>query len=328
MTVYERHLDEPAINHARTDFAALAQSLTVDQALGVIRQHGVGERIVYFYVIDDQQRLIGVLPTRRLLSAQPQQLISEIMLARVIAIPSTATVMEALELFVLHRFFAFPIVDEQRRLVATIDINFFTDEVFDMTESKPTESVFEAIGLHVEQLREVSPWRGFRYRFPWLLVTIFIGTLCALLVSGFEVTLAKSLVLAFFLTLVLGIGESVSSQSMAVAVQALHSIEPSFAWFWRALRREIGAALLLGGGSGFVVGLIVWAWRGTPLPAMAIGLSIWLAICAACIYGLCIPTLLHSLKLDPKISAGPITLALTDLSTLAIYFTTAKILLP
>jgi magnesium transporter len=328
VTVYERHLDEPAINHARKDFAALAQNLTVDQALDVIRRQGVGERIVYFYVVDDQQRLKGVLPTRRLLSAQPNQRVSELMLPRVIAIPSSATVMEALELFVLHRFFAFPIVDEERRLVAMIDINFFTDEVFDMTESKPTESVFEAIGLHVEQLREASPWRGFRFRFPWLLVTIFIGTLCAFVVSSFEATLAKSLVLAFFLTLVLGIGESVSSQSMAVAVQALRSIEPSYDWFWRALRRELGAALLLGGGSGLVDGLIVWGWRGTALPAIAIGVSIWLVVCAGCIYGLTIPAILHSLKLDPKISAGPITLALTDLSTLAIYFTTAKLLLP
>ena len=112
------------------------------------------------------------------------------------------------------------------------------------------EHVFEAIGFHVAQVRDASPLRAFRFRFPWLLATIGSGTLCALLAGRFEVTLARSLVLTFFLTMVLGLGESVSIQSMTVAIQALRATRPTLRWYVRALRREAGTALLLGVGCG------------------------------------------------------------------------------
>jgi magnesium transporter len=156
-----------------------------------------------------------------------------------------------------------------------------------------------------------------------LLATIASGTICALLAGAFELTLAKSLVLAFFLTLVLGLGESVSIQSMTVAIQGLRGGTPNFAWYLRNLRRELATALLLGLACGTVVGLIVWLWRGEGLAALAIGSSILLALGTASLFGLSVPTVLHALKLDPKIAAGPITLALTDIFTLLFYFSLA-----
>jgi magnesium transporter len=148
-----------------------------------------------------------------------------------------------------------------------------------------------------------------------------------LLAGAYELTLAKSIVLAFFLTLVLGLGESVSIQSMSVTIQALRAIRPSLAWFLKSLRRELGTALLLGAACGLVVGLIVWVWQSAPLAATVIGSSIFLTLCAACFFGLAIPSLLHWLKLDPKIAAGPITLALTDIATLLFYFNLGSMML-
>jgi magnesium transporter len=159
------------------------------------------------------------------------------------------------------------------------------------------------------------------------LATIGSGTLCALLASAYEVTLAQSIVLAFFLTLVLGLGESVSIQTMTVTIQALRTTRPTVRWYVRAFRREAGTALLLGTACGTMVGLIVWFWRGAALPALAIGGGIWSALCAACFFGLSVPALLHALNLDPKIAAGPVTLALTDISTLLFYFSLAALLL-
>src|SRR5438270_13881895 len=105
------HWHQPVTTVARKDFAALNQDLTVQQALNVIRQRGVGEKIVYFYVEDEQGRLSGVLPTRRLLTAAPEQRLSDMMVTRVVTIPHTATLIEACEAFVLHKFLAFPVVD-------------------------------------------------------------------------------------------------------------------------------------------------------------------------------------------------------------------------
>ena len=321
------HLDSPVTAYLRTDFPKLRDNLTIQQALDTIRQQGIGEKIVYFYVVDSEEHLIGVLPTRRLLTAGLDHPIAGLMARRIVAIPHTATVLEACELFVMHKFLAFPVVDEQRRMLGIIDVNLFTEEVIDMAQREKMEDVFEAIGFRVSQVRDASPWRASRFRFPWLLTNIGSGTICALLASAYELTLAKSIVLAFFLTLVLGLGESVSIQSMTVTIQALRSMRPTLRWFVNAFWREVGTAFLLGAACGTLVGLIVWLWRSAPMAAFVIGSSIFLTVCAACLFGLCIPALLHRLKLDPKIAAGPVTLALTDIATLLSYFTLASLLL-
>ncbi len=327
MTQEPEHLQQPVLAVARKDAATVREDFTVQQALDTIRQSGLGEKIVYFYVVDSDGRLVGVLPTRRLLTARLDQRIAKVMISRVIAVPHTATVLEACEAFVLHKFLAFPVVDEQRRIVGVVDVGLLTEEAFDIAERQATDELFERIGFRVAQVRDASPVRAFRFRFPWLLATIGSGTMCALLASAYEVTLAKSLVLAFFLTLVLGLGESVGIQSMTVTIQALRATRPKLGWYLRAFRREAGTALLLGGACGVLVGLIVWFWRGAGLAGFAIGASILLALCAACLFGLSVPTLLHALKLDPKIAAGPVTLAFTDLCTLLFYFSLAALLL-
>ena len=321
------HLQQPVLAVARRDVAALRQNLTVQQALDIIRQRGIGEKIVYFYAVDAEDRLVGVLPTRRLLTAPLEQRLANLMIRRVVAVPASATVLEACEAFVLHKFLAFPVVNEQRQIVGVVDVGLLTEEAFDIAEREQTEGLFESIGFHLSQVRDASPLRAFRFRFPWLLATIGSGTICALLASAYEVTLAKSIVLAFFLTMVLGLAESVGIQSMTVTIQALRGTPPTFRWYVRAFRREAGTAALLGAACGLVVGMIVWLWRGAGLAGFAIGASILLALCAACFFGLSVPALLHALKLDPKISAGPVTLAFTDLFTLLFYFSLAALVL-
>jgi magnesium transporter len=314
------HLQASITAYVRKDFPKLRQDLSVQQALDSIRQQELGEQIFYFYVVDDLERLIGILPTRRLLTSRLDQLLAEVMVKQIIAIPATATVLEACEMFVMHKLLAFPVLDEQRRILGTVDVNLFKDEIFGIAEHEHMDEVFEILGFQISQVRDASPFRAFRFRFPWLITNIASGTICALLAGAYELTLAKSLILAFFLTLVLGLGESVSIQSMSVTIQALRAIQPSKAWFLKSFRREAGTALMLGSACGLLVGLIVWFWRGAPLAATVIGGSICLTICAACFFGLAIPSLLHWLRLDPKIAAGPITLALTDIATLLFYF--------
>src|SRR5437016_7694914 len=105
------HLNQPVMSVARKDVATLRQNWSVQQALEAIRQRGVGEKIVYFYVVDEDERLAGVVPTRRLLTAPLEQQLCDLMIKRVVAIPQGATVLEACEAFVLHKFLAFPVVD-------------------------------------------------------------------------------------------------------------------------------------------------------------------------------------------------------------------------
>jgi magnesium transporter len=321
----------PVVEHARRDFPLLDANMTVGAALERIRREGVGERVIYFYVVDDEKRLAGVVPTRRLLTAQLETALCDIMVRRVVAVPSTATVLDACEFFVLYKFLAFPVVDEQRHIVGIIDANLFAEEILEAGESedrhRPAESIgaefFEALGFRIEQIRGASPWRVFRFRFPWLLVTVTGGTLSAILAGFFQATLVRSLALAFFLTMVLGLNESVSAQSMSVTIHALRSVNVTWRWLATAFRREVATAVFLGVACGLLVGIIVWVWRNDLRAAFVIGGSIALSLVTACALGLGVPSLLHRLKLDPKIAAGPVTLALADFVALVIYFTTA-----
>ncbi len=212
-------------------------------------------------------------------------------------------------------------------MIGVVDVNVFTQEVLDIGEREETDEVFEALGFRVSQVRSATPWRAFRLRFPWLLTTISSGTACAILASAFQMTLERSLVLAFFITLVLALGESVSIQSMALSVQALRAVKPSLGWFLRSLRHEAGTALLLGLGCGGLVSLIIYLWRGAGLTAVVIGGSIVCSLTAACLFGITVPALLHWFRLDPKIAAGPVTLALTDIFTLLSYLGLAALFL-
>jgi magnesium transporter len=268
-----------------------------------------------------------VVPTRRLLTASLDQGVADLMITKIITIPHTASVFEACEFFVLYRFLALPVVDAEHRIIGVVDVGVFAREVFDIAEREQTDEVFESLGFRVSQVREASPFKAFRFRFPWLLASITGGVMCALLVGAFETTLARSIVLAFFLALVLGLGESVSIQSMTLTIQALRFTKPGMQWYIAAFLREAKTAVLLGVASGVVVGIIVWLWRGNGIAAVTIGGSIVLSLCSACLLGLTVPSLLHALKLDPKIAAGPVTLALADVCTILFYFLLAVALL-
>jgi magnesium transporter len=327
----------PVVEHARKDFPLLDADMAVGEALERIRREGVGERVIYFYAVDQEKRLVGVVPTRRLLTAPLESALREVMVRRVVAVPAKATVLDACEFFVLYKFLAFPVVDEQRRVVGIIDASLFAEEVLeagdtnDQSHTRETVPVdpefFEALGFRLEQIRGASAWRAFQFRFPWLLVTVTGGTLSAILAGFFEATLAGTLIIAFFLTMVLGLNESVSMQSMSVTIHALRSVRVTSDWLALAFRRELATAVLLGLSCGFVVFVIAWLWRNNLPAAAVIGGSIAISLVTACALGVAVPALLHRFNLDPKIAAGPVTLASADFIALVIYFTGAWLVL-
>lgn len=313
-------LQRPALDFASRDFPSIDVSLTIGGALEFVRAKGLQDKIIYLYVTDAEGVLKGVLPTRRLLTEPLGKPIAECMIPRVVAIPVKATLLEACEFFVLHKFLAFPIVDANRRILGIVDVTVFTDEVLDLAERKQTEDVFQSLGFRVSEVTHASARKAFALRFPWLLATIGGGTLCALLTGAFAETLEQQLLLAFFLTLVLGLGESVAAQSLAVTLQAMHQSNPTIKWLLGAVKKEFATAMFLGGSCGALVGLVVFTWHRDFLAAGSIGLSIFLSMTTACLLGVLVPSISRALKMDPKVAAGPLTLALADVCTLLAYF--------
>jgi magnesium transporter len=314
------HMQRPIREFARHDFVQLRQTMRVGEAVDFIRDYRApGQSLIYFYVVDNASRLVGVLQTRTLLTAEPDESLADVMICHVIAIPENATVLEACEFFVLHKFLAFPIVDREHRLKGVVDVNLFNEEVFGIPKTETSDDLFQAIGLHIAQARSASPLQVFRFRFPWLLVTIAGGTACAFVAQAHEKTLQQTLVVAFFLTLVLALGESVAVQSLALVLETLRLRRITPAWFFNTCKREAITALPLAVASGAVVFIVVLGLDHAVWPAMVISASLAIGVGVACLLGISIPTLLHVAKLDLTIAAGPITLAATDIAMLLLY---------
>ena len=315
-------LHESVLQHIQADVVRLRPNQSVADALESLRNHGPDHDIVYIYVVDDEDRLIGVVPPRALLASRPERPLGEIMQGDVVAIPDWATVLVAAEYFVTQRFLAFPVVSAGGQLVGQVDVRVFTDEVVGHAK-RSFDDIFQIIGVHATQGRTVL--LGFRDRFPWLLTNITGGLLCAVLVSQYEHMLDAAVVLAVFLPMVLALAESVSMQSATLTLHGLHSGGVTWRLLGPAMRREFSVAALLGLGCGSIVGLISLAWKGDDRLAMALGSAIALSMVTAALLGLLLPTLLHAAKLDPKIAAGPIVLAVADVCALLIYFNLAAI---
>jgi len=235
--------------------------------------------------------------------------------------------MDACEFFVLHRLLAFPVVDKHKRILGVVDVGLFTQEMFDIEERERIHGLFETLGITISDVQGQSTWSVFRNRFPWLMATIASGTICALLVGVFQVTLATNLILAFFLTLVLGLGESVSMQVMGLTVHSLHHQGTEGGWYWKTLVRELGRTFFLGLTCAFIVGCIAILWRGDAASGVVIASGILTSLLLACFLGVSIPVILHRLRLDLRVASGPVTLALTDVCTIVVYFSLAAIVL-
>lgn len=310
-------LHDSVLDHIQPDVARLRADQTVADALESLREYGPSHDIVYIYVVDEEGRLTGVVPTRALLTSRPERPLSEIMQTDVVAIPDWATVLVAAEYFVSQKFLAFPVVNSSGVLVGQVDVKVFTDEVVGHAQ-RSFDDIFQIIGVHATQGRTV--WLGFRDRFPWLLTNITGGLLCAILVSRYEHMFSVAVVLAVFLPMVLALAESVSMQSATLTLHGLHSGGVTWKLLGPGMRREFSVAALLGIGCGSIVALIAWAWKGSGPLAVALGGAIAMAMVTAALLGLLLPTLLHAAKLDPKIAAGPIVLAVADVCALLIYF--------
>ena len=284
-------------------------------------------RIIYFYVLDAEGRLLGVVPTRRLLLSADATPISEIMVTRVITIPAAATVLDACEFFLLHKLLAFPVVDDDGRMLGIVDVDLYTEELADVDRREELDDLFQLIGVHFQDSQARSAKEAFASRFPWLIANILGGIVAAFLAGLYQAELEKVVALALFIPVVLALAESVAIQSVSIALQRLHGGRPTVAGILRALRHESLTGLLLGGAAAASVATVALVWLGQPSVVLSLLGGITGGVVAAALIGAAMPNLLRLLAREPQVAAGPVALAATDMVTLVIYFSLARWLL-
>jgi magnesium transporter len=270
-------------------------------------------------VVDQDNHLLGVVPTRQLLLSDPQMRIDDIMVRAVIAIPHTATVLEACEFFTIHRFLAFPVIDENRRLIGVVDVDLYTEELGDIEQREGNEQLFQLIGVYLTEASQRNVVTTFRSRFPWLLTNITGGLLAARLSDAYA-DVSTLILVTPFIPVVLALAESVSMQSVSLALQSLQGVRATWGLYGRRLIRETAVGLLLGLTCGMLVGLIAWMWKGHSGAGLSLFLGISSSVAAAATIGMSLPVVLRLLRYDPQVAAGPIALASADMITLVLYF--------
>ncbi|WP_417395029.1 magnesium transporter [Gimesia chilikensis] len=323
----ERRLTDPVIDYVRTDFACLYQHQTISEALDAIRNKPPEGQIIYFYVLDKQNRLTGVVPTRRLLLNPPEHRIEDIMFTEVISIPDHASVLEACEYFTFHRLLAFPVVDQDLHLKGIVDVELYTSELSDLERNEGNEELFQLIGMHLADTQHSSPAKAFRIRFPWLIANIAGGILSAFLSGIFAAELKQAVALALFIPVVLALAESVSIQSVSLALQALRNQKTTLAAVFQRLHAEFATGLMLGSACAICIASVALVWLGEVEVVLCLLGGITGGVAGATVIGSIIPKLLRYFQHEPQVAAGPIALAMTDILTLLIYFSIARWLL-
>lgn len=326
MSAIQQILGDPVTQHMRTDVARLRSDMTVQQALEDIRQHETGGRVVYFYVVDADGKLTGVLPTRRLLRAKPDVRLADIMITPIVSIPDTATLLEACGFFALHRLLAFPIINKEGKLVGLVDIDLYTDELADLERRQEDEDLFQLVGVHLSEAEQRQTVLSARKRLPWLLCNVVGGMIAALIADAYA-DVSTLVLVTPFIALVTGMAEGVTIQSVSIALQTMHGKRPTWSALFRKIGREILVGLLLGGTCGLIVGVVALAWRGSIWAGLSLFIGIAGGVTASAAVGLALPFVLRMIRRDPRLASGPIALALADLVTLLLYFNAGRWLL-
>jgi magnesium transporter len=300
------------------EFVSLAASMTVERALEFLRRASPdAETIYYLYVVDADQRLIGVLSLRELIVAAPTTRIGDIMDSDVVRVTTGTDQEEVARIIADYDLSVLPVVDEVDRLVGIVTV----DDVLDVVELEATEDIHRlgAAPIDVDYAR-ARPWLLFRKRVPWLVLLVVSMTLTFNVISHFEDILAEVVILAAFIPLLIGTGGNVGAQVATLVVRALATRDLELRDFGRILLKEVGTGLMLGAAFGIFITAYVMLFQPEPRIAMALGITMLLIALTANLVGASLPFLFRRVGIDPALTSSPGITTIMDVVGLLIYF--------
>lgn len=294
----------------------------VDRCLVELRRQAEDVENVYtIYVVDEMNRLVGLLSLKRLLFAKPKTRISDLFQAKnIISVKTTDSSETVARVMDKYDLVSIPVVDFQQKLVGRITI----DDVVDIIKEEADKDFQMASGISEKVESNASVWRISRARLPWLLIGMLGGTLGAQVISTYEGSIGKIPALAFFIPLITAMGGNVGVQSSAIVVQSLAKGNQFNSVFSR-LRKEATVGLLNGLICSIFIFGIATVFENSIL-GMVVSLSLFVVIVFAAIMGSFIPLILNKYKIDPALATGPFVTTLNDVLGLFIYFSVGMIL--
>lgn len=308
-----------------TEFVALEQGLTVEQALEMVRvaaRSGKKEAMHALYVIDEQGTIVGVMSLRELVAAPEGAKVANVAWTEVVSVSATADRTEVARVTSEYDLVALPVVDARDRVIGVITV----DDVIDAMVEEQTEDVqrLGAMQPLSEPYFQASFWSVLRKRGGWLLL-LFVGEMfTGTALRHYEGIISDAVALAFFVPLIISSGGNSGSQSSTLITRALAVGDVALSDVLLVLRREIGQGLLLGallGAIGFARALM---WGNGGELAMVVALTLTLVVITGTVVGAMLPLGLRRLGFDPAVASSPFVASVVDVAGIVIYFSIAQ----
>jgi len=284
------------------------------------------ETVTNLYILDAERRLIGVTSLRRVITAQPDTYIRDIMETDLVTVPPEIDQEKVARMISRYNFLAMPVVDEQQKLLGIITV----DDAMDVLTEENTEDIlrFGGVDQGSDQPYFTIPlYKVLRSRFGWLLLLMVADTLTGTVMRMFDVQLAAVVSLSFYIPLLIGTGGNTGAQTVSTIIRGLAVQDIRFRDIFRVLRREFLGGLLLGLALSIVAGARAYIWDGSLELALVIGLSIIIICTWANLMGSLIPLVATKIGIDPAVLSAPMISTLVDASGLFLYLTIATLLL-
>jgi len=316
-------------------YARLRPDMSVDEAIAYLRRQAREhlELIYYGYVLTPEHELVGVVSFRELFSMPGTTLVRDVMRSDVITVDEQMDQEAVSHLFAEHDLIAIPVVDSHRRMKGIVTV----DDIVDVVEQEATEDIQKIGGTRVldAPYLAVGPFDMVRKRVGWL-AALFIGEMfTATAMAYFEDEIARAVVLALFVPLIISSGGNSGSQASTLVIRAMALGEVRLRDWWRVIQRELVSGMVLGLALGTIGFLRIVVWQMfRPIYGphyISVALTVFTSLVGVITFGTLagsmLPFILRRIGVDPASASAPFVATLVDVTGLVIYFTVAIVLL-
>ncbi|MGN0037296.1 MAG: magnesium transporter [Bacteroidaceae bacterium] len=274
------------------------------------------DEIYYVYVVDDDERLRGVFPLKKMITSPSVSKVKHVMKKDPISVRVETSIDEVVQTIEKYDLVAVPVVDSIGRLVGRITVDDVMDEVREQAE----RDYQLASGLSKDVETDDSVVRQTSARLPWLLIGMLGGIGNSMILGNFDSTFAAHPEMALYIPLIGGTGGNVGTQSSALVVQGLAGGSLTAGNIWRQVLKESVVALI----NATIISLLVYAYnvvRFGPTSAVtySVSISLFAVVMFASTFGTLVPMTLERLKIDPAIATGPFIAITNDIIGMVLY---------
>ncbi len=305
------------------ELIAINENLTVKEALGAIRDQAQDmDEIYYLYVVDDDEKLKGVVSLKNLLFKPTTSKIIDLLEDDIISVRTDTDSEEVAQIMEKYDLVALPVVDQINRLTGRITI----DDVVDVIREEAEKDYQLASGITHDVEPTDKVWLQVKSRIPWLLIGLMGGILGALVIGYFEGDLVKYAGIALFLPLIAAMGGNAGVQSSSIIVQGLASGNMDLKNTGKKLFKEF----LVGSLNGLICASLIFTYNlifsDTFALAISVSSALMIVIVFASMFGAFVPLILERFKIDPALATGPFITTANDIMGLLIYLSIARLI--